>query len=142
MVNALNAGNSEQLRGNFIRDARVGALPAKLVFDAVAPFLKEIHSRGNLRFAQLQEPDKVEKHRCEADFTVVYYLEGDDSMPYRRAPVEIKGRVTLQRLGWFRWRIARISSPDEEFQQAINALVMQYQARQLLNLYNGMPGAK
>ena len=116
---AVRRGDANGLRTCFTPEATLAyqdtTLPAAEVITDFAPLLQTSAWRGAARLGDYthirQRPDTL----VEADFTVWVYLEGGDDLPYKRIPIQKQGHVTLKKLGWFRWKIQRITSDDADY---------------------------
>ena len=127
LVNGVNANSVEQMKHSFTADGQIGckgfSFSAGVAIDAAEPYLKDYGSQGNLRFAGFENLRRVGNNAVEADFTVKVNIS-DDSIPYRNAVIMKSGHVRLQRVGWFRWKIAYLTSNESEFEEALGALML------------------
>lgn len=126
LVSALNGRDINRMRGCFTADAKIGTgenqWPAGVVLSAVEPYIGQYGNEGDLKFYKLEKVSQLGHNQFDVDFQVVYHLEGvgDESTPMGRIPIYKNGHVILRRLGWFRWKIAGLSSDEQEFSEAIS----------------------
>jgi len=125
LVAAVNAGDIAKLRSSFTPDAKVGysdfSVKANDAIATAEPFLRNLEGTGSLRFTGLEHVKRLGRGRYEADFTVKFDLE-DESLPYRQVVITKKGHVRLQRVGWFRWKVAKLTSNEPEFVDALSGM--------------------
>jgi len=129
LTGAVNARDAARMRNSFTPDAKIGfkgyAFTASETIDAVEPYLNRNESVGSLRFAGFRNLRPLGKGEYKADFTVKVDLE-DDSLPYRHVEISKTGHVQLQRVGWFRWKVAYLTSSEPEFDEAMNLVLLQH----------------
>ncbi|HEY3376549.1 MAG TPA: hypothetical protein VGL77_03560 [Armatimonadota bacterium] len=112
-ITAVRAGNVAKLRNVFTADATVsnklfGTLAVANVIDRLAPLITQAHEQpANFRFGSYTNMTKS-WGRAEADFTIIFVMEGDE-VPYHGLPVGQQGHVVLLRHGLFSWKIAQLS---------------------------------
>ena len=115
----IRQGNVAALRECFQPGATLAfqqkPLAVETVIDAIAPLISARELRNSARLGDYTNIRQQPGELADADFSVWLYLEGSDDLPYKRIPLQKKGHVTLKRVGWFRWKIQRISSSDPEF---------------------------
>jgi hypothetical protein len=129
VVSALNGKDINRLRACFTADGTIGTaeslLPAAAILSAFEPYIGQYGGEGDLKFYKLEKVQKMAGGKYQADFSVVYHLAGigDESSPLGRVPIYKNGHVVLKRLGWFRWKIASLTSEEPELSEAIAVAV-------------------
>jgi hypothetical protein len=129
MMTAVNARDIPKLRASFTPAAEIGvhdlSFTASEAINAAEPYLREYGGTGNLRFDGFKDIKRIGKGRYEADFTVKIDVKVEDEvLPYKNMAVTRTGHVRLQRMGWFRWKIAYLTSNELEFEEALSGLLL------------------
>jgi len=127
LTGAVNARDAARMRNSFTPDAKIGvedsAFEADEAITAAEQYLKANGGMGNLRFAGYQNVQRLGNGEVEAEFTVKVDVD-DESLPYRHVALPKTGYVRLKRVGWFRWKVAYLTSGEPEFLEALHLLLM------------------
>ncbi len=127
LVAGVRARNAEAMRQQFTPSGRVGyqdyEFPAGAAIEAALPAMRQYAGEGNLRLASVDRVTPAGPGRMTVRFTVAFDVSGEE-LPYHGVPMRREGTAVLQRVGWFRWKIARLTSAEQEFGEALQALML------------------
>jgi len=127
MIGAVNGRDFDALENSFTPDAKIGVqeftFKVSEAISEIKPFLSQYDGTGNLRFTGFTDLSRFGKGVYEADFTVKFNVN-DESIPYNNMAITKKGHVRLRRMGWFRWKIAYLTSDEDDFNEALNGLLL------------------
>ena len=114
---ALRNGNSRLLRSYFTPNAMFGnartSIPVEHALEKLRTSIDNKELDSTMRFDGFTNLRHESATRVSADFTITIYYEGDDS-PYRRIPIDKKGHVVLEKQGFLKWEIQRLTSEEPE----------------------------
>lgn len=114
---ALRNGDMPRLRGYFMPNALFGnarlCIPVDGALERIRTYMENKAFDSDVRFEGFTRMQRESPTRVSADFTITIYYEGDDS-PYQRVPIDKKGHVVLEKVGFMTWKIQRLTSDEPE----------------------------
>jgi hypothetical protein len=112
-INGVRAGNIQKVRACFIPGATLGtagrSLSVEQALRKAAPAISAGDLRGTARVVSITHVQRI-GNQADADIEVMIYIDGGDDLPYHSVPMRVQGQVTLQRQGFFTWKIVRVTS--------------------------------